>query len=236
MKMFSIPSGAEAFRQWDLGQRLAVADGSYRQVHFSNADTQQALVCEVFEEDGQYFVNVPNILLQQPHVLQAYGYAAAGNSGRTVWAQEIPVIPRQKPADYVYTETEVKSFEMLESRVEKLEENAVADEVIAEAVEGYLEENPVEIPVQSVNGKTGEVNLTAADVGALDESALQSAIETALTQAKQGGAFDGEDYVLTETDKTEIAQQAAQLVDVPTDAHINDLISDALGVIENGTY
>ena len=47
---------------------------------------------------------------------------------------------------------------------------------------------------------------------------------------------DGDDYVLTEADKTEIAEQAAQLVDVPTDDHINSLINTALGVIENGTY
>ena len=47
---------------------------------------------------------------------------------------------------------------------------------------------------------------------------------------------DGRDYVLTDADKAEIAQQAAQLVDVPTDEHINSLINSALGVIENGTY
>ena len=40
------------------------------------------------------------------------------------------------------------------------------------------------------------------------------------------------DYTLTEADKQEIAD----MVDVPTDEHINDLINTALGVIENGTY
>lgn len=46
----------------------------------------------------------------------------------------------------------------------------------------------------------------------------------------------GKDYTLTEADKQEIAELTAQLVDVPTDAHINDLINTALGVIENGSY
>ena len=45
----------------------------------------------------------------------------------------------------------------------------------------------------------------------------------------------GTDY-FTEADKQEIAEQAAELVEVPTDAHINSLINTALGVIENGTY
>ena len=46
----------------------------------------------------------------------------------------------------------------------------------------------------------------------------------------------GNDYVLAESDKREIAELAADMVDVPTDDHINNLINTALGVIENGTY
>ena len=45
----------------------------------------------------------------------------------------------------------------------------------------------------------------------------------------------GNDYVLTDADKADIAA----LVDVPdavTDEHINSLIDAKLGVIENGTY
>lgn len=79
----------------------------------------------------------------------------------------------------------------------------------------------------------------------LDTSKLPEAVNEALAQAKASGEFDGadgkdgqngSDYVLTDADKQEIAEQTATLVDVPTDAHINDLINAALGVIENGTY
>ena len=45
----------------------------------------------------------------------------------------------------------------------------------------------------------------------------------------------GKDY-FTNADKQEIAELTAEMVDVPTDDHINDLIHTALGVIENGTY
>ena len=78
--------------------------------------------------------------------------------------------------------------------------------------------------------------------GKLDASALPTAINTALAQAKASGEFDGKDgedgkdYTLTEADRQEIAELTAELVDVPTDAHINSLINTALGVIENGTY
>lgn len=53
-------------------------------------------------------------------------------------------------------------------------------------------------------------------------------------QGPQG--IPGDDYVLTDADMQKIAEQAAGMVEVPDDAHINELINTALGVIENGTY
>ena len=50
----------------------------------------------------------------------------------------------------------------------------------------------------------------------VETAELTNAVRTALTEAKESGEFDGKDgndYILTETDKTEIAQQAANLID-----------------------
>lgn len=47
------------------------------------------------------------------------------------------------------------------------EAGTVDPDAIAAAVEAYLTENPVEAPVTSVNDKTGDVTLTADDVGAM---------------------------------------------------------------------
>lgn len=70
---------------------------------------------------------------------------------------------------------------------------AVDDSKIEEVVNEYLEEHPIEAPVTSVNEKTGAVVLTSADVGALSENELDTAINTALAQAKASGDFDGAD-------------------------------------------
>lgn len=43
----------------------------------------------------------------------------------------------------------------------------VDPEAIAEAVQAYLTDNPIEAPVTSVNAQTGDVTLTAEDVGAM---------------------------------------------------------------------
>ena len=50
-----------------------------------------------------------------------------------------------------------------------------------------------EAPVQSVNGKTGAVKLTARDVGAISQDDLQEATNEALAQAKESGEFNGAD-------------------------------------------
>lgn len=71
-----------------------------------------------------------------------------------------------------------------------------------------IDPKPLKNKVTSVNGKTGEVNLTAKDVGALNQNELQNGVNLALQQAKESGAFDGKDgndYILTEKDKQEIA-------------------------------
>lgn len=47
--------------------------------------------------------------------------------------------------------------------------------------------------VTSVNGKTGAVALTAADVGALSESGANGVIVNLLDEAKKSGEFDGAD-------------------------------------------
>lgn len=113
------------------------------------------------------------------------------------------------------------------------------------------------------NGSGGNAGFVVQDTEPEDTSVLwvdptdnsddgfQEAVNAALAQAKATGEFDGEpgqpgapgkpgepgkDYVLTDADKTEIAELAADLVKVPSDEHINDLINTALGVIENGTY
>ena len=50
--------------------------------------------------------------------------------------------------------------------IDYINENAVTYQELGQAIEDYIEEHPISAPVQSVNGKTGTVVLTASDVGA----------------------------------------------------------------------
>lgn len=56
--------------------------------------------------------------------------------------------------------------------IDYIDDHAATPEQIEAAVEAYLEDHPIPAPVTSVNGKQGDVILTAADVGALPESTV----------------------------------------------------------------
>ncbi len=138
--MFKIQDGRKHFFQWDLNQKLIVEDNTITEVHFCNKTGECALVCEVYKENGVNVVNVPNILLQDNWTLRVYAVAA----DHTEHEEHYKVKVRSKPDDYIYTETETKTFELLEKRMDDLE-NSVTEEGISKAIEDYLTENPVEV-------------------------------------------------------------------------------------------
>ena len=125
------------FWQWDSNQQLIVDDDTVFEVHFSNRSDTVALVCEIKEVDGIRVVDVPNILLQRDWPLHVYAFA----QNHTEYEKTFEVKGRDKPADYVYTETDVKSFDKLEKKVD----DHIADvsnphNVTAEQINTYTKE------------------------------------------------------------------------------------------------
>lgn len=141
--MFKIFNGREAFYQWDLNQKLIVNDNTINEVHFCNRTDDCSLVCEVYEADGLRLVNVPNILLQDTFAVKVYAVC----EDYTKLCATYKVLARTKPADYVYTETEVKTWEALEKKIEE----GITDEKIEEVVTDYLAANPPKAGVTSWN-------------------------------------------------------------------------------------
>jgi hypothetical protein len=137
MKLKTV-TGKESFYQWDTDQSLEAEDLKENQeVHFCRKNDTVALVCKVRQENGKRIVDVPNELLQTSETIMAYVYAKDEWGNRTCHAQSFCVLPRAKPADYVYTQTEVLSYQQLDGRL-----NALEGEGLSKAVRDYLEENP----------------------------------------------------------------------------------------------
>lgn len=146
--------------QWDTGQKVQVPE-NVPTVHFKFGSS--AVEFPVTNR----WADVPDELLQTGKDILIWTY----NEDHTLDAARIPVEKRPKPADYVYTPTEIKTWAELDARIEALEKGG--------GVAG----------VTSVNGKTGAVTLNADDVGAVSTvNGARGAVKTAFyaTAAQKG--------------------------------------------------
>ena len=183
--MLTLNDGRSELWQWDTGRTLSV-DADCSQVHFGNKVFGRSI--DVNVADGVAII--PDVLLQTDKDLNVWAFSGTDENGYTKISKTFKVNRRNKPADYVFTPPDQTSLEEIKERVSYLE--SMQDPgAIKNAVEDYLERNPVEAPVKSVNGKTGAVELTAEDVGAISKDDLQEATNEALSQAKASGEFDG---------------------------------------------
>ena len=113
--------------------------------------------------------------------------------------------------------TTTYSSEKIEASLNELKEkNDAQDEALAQLKEAIDEE------LDSLDEQNAQQDEAIAKK--LNASELPTAINTALEQAKESGQFDGKDgapgadgkdYVLTEADKEEIAEMAAEKIEVP---------------------
>ena len=120
--MLRLESGFDHAWQWDLNHRF-ILDGvdADTEVHFSNCYFEKALVTEAYADGEMVFANVPNIMLTKAADISVFVYI----DDQVAHSALISVFERPKPEDYVYTETEVKSFDSLERRLDELEKSAL---------------------------------------------------------------------------------------------------------------
>ncbi len=111
-----------SFYQWDTGQRLIV-DGAdmCEEVHFVTRELNGALVVRIENQDGLRVANVPNLLLQSAYPITAYVYYRNADNRETRYARVFGVKSREKPSDYVYTETEVLTYKKLEEKLDQMQ-------------------------------------------------------------------------------------------------------------------
>ena len=102
----------EAFYQWDLNQKIKsqlFKEGD--EVHFGQSRSSVALVVKTYKEGDDIVADVPNVLLQSTRKIFAFQYVKDGEREYTTNERTFAIIPRPKPEDYVYTETEILRVE-----------------------------------------------------------------------------------------------------------------------------
>lgn len=224
--MLTLNDGRAELWQWDTGRTLAV-DADCSQVHFSNKVFGRSIDVDVV---GGVAI-IPDILLQTDKDLNVWAFVGTSENGYTKISKTFNVNRRNKPADYVFTPPEQTTLAEITERLDALEA-IQGPEAIKNAVDEYLANNPIKVEetdptVPAWAKQPTKPEYTADEVGALPDATEIPVVPTKVS------AFENDKGYLTEHQSLE---GYAKTTDIPTDAHINQLINTALGVIENGTY
>lgn len=182
--IFKIVDGRSYFYQWDINRQIEVSDPTIKEVHFCNRTDVCSLVVEVV--DG--IANVPNLLLQSGFNIRVFGY----DGQATLHEATFEVKARTKPTDYIYTETEIKQFSDLESRIDEIERKGISEEVINTAVNNYLEENPIEMEGYATTEYVDEA-VSNVEVD-LTDYATKAYVAEEVAKVSSGGDIDLSEY------------------------------------------
>lgn len=114
-----------ALYQWDTGRRVTVTDIEADHVHFSNKGDSKAVVMDITDSQSK----IPDYLFQTGRQLCVY----VVKNGITIESCVFPVIPRERPENYIYEEDQRNYvYELIESAEQATEaaKNA-AEEILA---------------------------------------------------------------------------------------------------------
>lgn len=126
----------DSLYQWDINQKLSVSGLNLSvapEVHFSNANTDRAIVKQATLDNHIVTVDIPNSLLQMPLTIKAHIGIYESDTFKVIEKVEIPVIARKRPSDYQIEDSdeEIYSFKALENALNNKADNARVDNIIA---------------------------------------------------------------------------------------------------------
>ena len=200
--MFKLSCGRVNLYQWDSDVRLTVNDATVSEVHFKNRYSDDVYTVEVIRTDSETYANIPNILLQKSYDIIVYMFCRDDAGNYTKIAETLEVVARPKPADYVYTETELKNYHALEKRIEALEKGGAGGGGISQETDPtvpawakepnkptYSADEIGAVSKEEFNTLSGDVGKLSEDIADLKENA--PTVEDVLNALPtwQGGAY-----------------------------------------------
>ena len=120
MKQIRLYNNRPALWQWDVDQKIVIDNAmATNKVHISQGTMETAMVLEPYQYNGYTVADIPNILLQTAQDIYVYLYILQDGNW-TLKRYVFRVYPRPKPDHYVYTQTEIQTWEQLSDRIDKL--------------------------------------------------------------------------------------------------------------------
>ena len=133
--MLKITDGRDHLYEWDTNRSLTAVDlPDLHHVDFVKVGYEPMTVVPV-----DNIVNIPNILLQNSLSFVCFIVSIDEKGTLTTSKQIFRVEARQKPADYVYTETEIYTWDQFAAKQdEKLSEALTAEKAEVERIVSNL--------------------------------------------------------------------------------------------------
>lgn len=207
--------------QWDLNKQIPC---SFPEAHFACVGSKDALIVKANGGNA----SIPNVLLQEGKDIMFWFMesGAVADSGR------IRIITRAKPADYVYTESEVITFESLVAKVE-----SVVGEITGAVENATQAVTRAEVAVKQAEQATSTATAAAdrlvkleQDVNKAEESRKGSEIQRA--QAEEARAAS--ESKRTETFNTNLVSWNAKTDEAATKANkAAEVANQASGKVES---
>lgn len=107
---------ARTVYQYDKGWQLKISGlttNKIIQVQYGIEGMAHTLNVDPEYQENYYIAKIPDVLLTQVKGVVAYVYVADASLGQTVCYIRIPITPREKPADYTYTQEETAGYAQL---------------------------------------------------------------------------------------------------------------------------
>lgn len=247
--MFRIENNRECFYQWDSNQRLIIDDDTINEVHYCNRTDKCSIVTETYEENGVRYSNVPNVLLRSDWCINVYAF----DTNYTKYSELFKVCSRTRPADYVYTETQILNWNefkaSVEAELEEMREDIDNIDISGIDLEGYATEDYVKEYAQPKGDyltledyrNMNYLGQAASHIN-ITENSTTDLIHT--TDGKMYGALKGDvvlcggiHYIYDGYKWNSIKPNMNGYVSNGImQAYVDNAISVAIGGVENGTY
>ena len=174
--------------QWELGRKIRITppDGiRIDRAEFCHAGDNETLPVQPYYDDGILVADIPNLFLQSGEPIHAFLVHIEENVLETVASCILSVSKRPKPNEYVYTETEVMSWQALDARMREFMAAVTSayDIAVKYGYEGTEEEWIAEL-----QGNAAESARLASEAQAKAEQAQTDAEQSAQEAAASAGS------------------------------------------------
>lgn len=159
-----VDNADESLYQYDINRSLTISGLETRsespEIHFTNYNMDSVIAKSATKIDGgDITARIPNELLVNRSPITFYVYDPLAESEKTIYSDQLSIIPRPKPADYILPDDEdaVTTYKKLVVEIETLKSDKLGKDELSGAVDEALAKAKES---GDFNGKAGEPGYT----------------------------------------------------------------------------